>query len=396
MNISWLHTAAAVLIVGAMASACTDDKSEPANLVNPYPPSSDKPVAETSPAGYTLGEQSTVFGFTAQNRYSYCPSALAMPNGSVEIYFCGNPTPDVMVDNVYHITSMPDGSHSSAISVLQPGQPGTWDSHHTCDPAVIKGKFRMGGNEYTYAMFYLGCSLEYYYNEVGVAFSNSLDSRTWDKYPLQIVTKGWDTAGDLEYAPGAKCWGTGQPSAVSLDKAGKVLLTYTLGNLYGTRLMARELDFSNMDSPVISEAVTVPSQGLTSSTGNGTDYICNADIAIEPQTGQLVMIRPVQPHPATYPAFINATLEICTMPLADFRRGFGVWNPLYRIEPRHTGYPRNHNACLERDVYGHLADVENIRFYYTISEEEPDVAPRQGQFAEWSYTIRKGEIARTH
>lgn len=395
-NISWLHIAVAAFIVAA--SSCADDKSEPANPVSPYPPSAGSTPATppASPQGYTLGEQRHVFAFTAQNRYAYCPSAMVMPDGTTHIYFCGNPTPDVMVDNIYHISRSDDPSAAPpAISVLQPGEPHTWDSQHTCDPSVVKGQFRMGGHQYSYAMFYLGCSLQFYYNEVGVAFADTPHSRTWAKYPLQIVTKGWDTPGDLEYAPGALCWGTGQPSAVSLDKAGKVLLTYTLGNLYGTRLMACELDFSDMDSPSVSAPVTVTEQGLLNTAGTASDYICNADIAIAPQLDTLIMIRPVQPNPATYPAYINADLEICSIPLADFRTGKGTWLPLFRIAPSHTGYPRNHNACIERDEYGHLSTIDNISFYYTISEESPQVAPAQGQHAEWTYAIRKGEIART-
>lgn len=391
-NISQLTLVAAATLIVAAATACSE-KEEPAPYIDPYGPGGSENIQEPSAAGYVIGSQATVFGFTAQNRYAYCPSTLLMPDGTTEMYFCGNPNPDVMIDNVYHITVATDLSHTPAKSVLQPGEKGAWDDQHTCDPSVVKGVFRMGGHEYSYAMFYLGCCLQYYYNEVGVAFADDLNAAKWDKYPLQIVTKGWDAAGDLEYAPKAYCWGAGQPSAISLDKAGKVLLSYTSGTLSGTKLMVREVDFSDMDNPKISGAIVVSTSGLTDSKGATGDYICDADIALEPESQTLLMIRPVQPHPESYPAFINANLDILSIPLEDFRNGYGTWTQLFRITPQHTGYPRNHNACLERDAYGHTADTEKIRFYYTTSEESPDVAPQAGKFAEWTYTIRKGEIA---
>lgn len=392
-NISWFKPAVAALIVVAAACSCDDDKSEPEILEDPYSPAQGG-TGGISDAGYSLGLQSAVFGFTAQNRYAYCPSAMSMPDGSTEIYFCGNPVPDVMIDNIYHTTLTPDGNHTTARSVMQPGITGSWDSHHTCDPSVVKGTFSMDGHQYAYAMFYLGCSTEYYYNEVGVAFADTPDATAWIKYPFQIVTKGWDSPGDLEYAPGARCWGTGQPSAVSLDKKGKVLLTYTIGNLQGTRLMAREIDFSDMSHPVISSPVTISTQGLSNSSNSGSDIICNADIAIEPASGTMLMIRPVQPHADTYPSYISSIIEICSMPAEDFRTGIGRWKQLYRIGPEQTGYPRNHNAALHRDEYGYVANIDKIGFYYTTSREAPDVAPAEGKHAEWTYSIRRGSIER--
>lgn len=390
-NISWL---AAAFVAVTLVSACADDKSEPANPVSPYNPT-EKPSEQPSAAGYTIGEISTVFGFTAQNRYSYCPSVLAHSDGSADIYFCGNPTREVMIDNVYHISTAADGSRSTERSVLQPGAQGTWDSQHTCDPSVVKGAFKMDGHTYSYAMFYLGSPIEYYYNEVGVAFADTPDARQWVKYPRAIVNKSWDTEGDLPYAPGAYCWGTGQPSAISLDNAGKMLLTYTLGDLAGTRLMVSEVDFSDMAHPVISGPVQVSQRGLINSLGADSDYICDADIALEPESSTLVMIRPVQPHPDTYPAYINASLDVCTIPFDDFRRGTGTWKQLYRISPEKTGYPRNHNACISRDEYGRLSTLTDITLYFTTASQSPDVVPETGRHAEWTYTIRRATITHT-
>jgi len=375
-----------IAVVGALAS-CGGTEDEPQAYV-PTPPKPE-PVH-----GYQLESTSRVFGFTTQNRYSYCPSALRMADGSTEMFFCGNPVPDVMVDNIYHITIGPDGHNSPAVSVLQPGAPGTWDNQHTCDPSVVKGRFRFNGEEYAYAMFYLGCTVEYYYNEVGVAFANSLDAKEWAKYPEPIVGKSWTTVGDQEYAPGAYSWGTGQPSAVSLDKGGKVLLSYTLGDMSGTRILLRELDLSDMSSPVVGDAVTMSNDGLLNADETGLDYTCNSDIALDSETGTIVMIRPVQPHPTSYPAYLNEFLEIDRIGLEAFRSGSGTWEPLYRLTPSDTGFPRNHNACVVRDEYGYVYGTDEIEFYYTVSKAAPDVAPGQGTHAEWTYHIYRGGVRR--
>jgi len=97
---------------------------------------------------YVFTDIKDVFGFYGQNRYSYCPSLIKEGDGTVHMFFCGNPNQGVMVDNIYHIRINPDGTQTEAKSVLQPGKPGSWDDHHTCDPSVIAGEFNMGGQSY--------------------------------------------------------------------------------------------------------------------------------------------------------------------------------------------------------------------------------------------------------
>jgi hypothetical protein len=102
------------------------------------------------------------------------------------MFFCGNPNNLIMVDNIYHIKINPDGTKTSAKSVLQPGVSGSWDDHHTCDPSVIAGDFTWDGVTYKYAMFFLSNMYGVYYNEIGVAFSNKLDTDSWVKYPDRL------------------------------------------------------------------------------------------------------------------------------------------------------------------------------------------------------------------
>ncbi len=364
--------------------SCSDDKKEP-----------DDGGGGESYTSYNFTGTKEIFGFYGQNRYSYCPSIVKEDDGSVHMFFCGNPNQGIMVDNIYHIKINADGSKTSAKSVLQPGPSGSWDDHHTCDPSVIKGEFQMDGQTYQYAMFFLTNKYGVYYNEIGIAFSNQLDADAWVKYPDLVVKKTWGSDGDQNLPNGGKSWGVGQPSAVSLDRGGKVLLTYTIGDISGTRIAWVQVNLSNMDTYSPAVATTVIASGLKNLDNTGNDYTCNADFAICPDEDIIVMVRPVQPHPSDYPAYLNKSLEVDQMKLSNFLNSTGTWTPIVRITPDVTKYPRNHNAGIERNAYGEIENWEEPTIYYTISKAAPDVNASTGQHAEWTYHIWKGSVKKS-
>ena len=341
---------------------------------------------------YDFSGMKEIFGFYGQNRYSYCPSIIKESNGTAHMYFCGNPNQNVMVDNIYHVRINPDGSQTSAKSVLQPGDSGTWDDHHTCDPSVVEGKFLWNGVSYKYAMFFLSNMYGVYYNEIGVAFSNSLEADSWVKYPEQIVKKTWANDGDQVLGNGGKSWGVGQPSVVSLNREGKLLLTYTIGDLSGTRIAWREADFSIVENYTLSPPRTIVQSGLKTIDNKGNDYTCNSEFAINKDADMIIMIRPVQPHPTDYPAYLNISLELVHMKLSDFMNQSGSWTPIYRIIPGKTGFPRNHNAGIERNSFGEVVNWNEPTIYYTVSKAAPDVSAASGKHAEWTYHIWRGTV----
>jgi hypothetical protein len=307
------------------------------------------------------------------------------------VYFCGNPNQGTMVDNIYHIVENANGTHTTAVSVLQPSL--SWDSHHTCDPSVIEGSFKMDGTTYKYALFFLSNPKEYYYNEIGVAFSNDLEAASWVKYPQQIVKKTWPDEGDQSLGGNSKSWGVGQPSAVSLDKGGKVLLVYTIGDASGTRLAYRQMDLSDMSNPELGIARDMNAAGLDNLNG-ASDYTCNSDFAISPDDNKIIMVRPVQPHPSAYPAYIPVAQEVDYMDLDSFLSGIGRWTALARIDETLSGFPRNHNAGLSRDSFGHVKDWETPTVYFTVSKQAPDVNASTGNHAEWTYHIYKTKLSK--
>lgn len=335
-----------------------------------------------------------VFGFDGQCRYSYCPSAVLNEDGSVHLFFCGNPEQHIMVDNIYHIVLDRNGNYSSVSDVLQPGASGSWDDHHTCDPSIVQGEFRWDNETYKYAMFFLGNRYGVYYNEVGVAFSNDLNSSSWRKWPDQIVRKTWTEDGDQAIGGTGKSWGVGQPCAVSLDRKGKVLLTYTIGDMDGTRVVWQEIDMSDLSNMQYGPVNTMCRTGLKNIDGN-QDVTCNCDFAVNLEENKIVVIRPVNSNVADYPTYIPVASEIDYMDFSSFKAGTGQWTELFRIDKQYSGCPRNHNAALERDSFGHISDWKNPSFYYTVSKSSPDVAPEQGRHAEWTYHIWKGSVYHT-
>lgn len=341
---------------------------------------------------WSITKPEFVFGFNGESKYSYCPSALEQKDGTIHLFFCGNPENLIMVDNIFHIKINPDGSQTAPKSVLQPGISGSWDDHHTCDPSVIEGSFTWNNTTYKYALFYLSNMYGVYYNEIGVAFSNDLNADSWVKYPKQIVKKTWSTEGDQEIGGSGKSWGVGQPSVVSLDGKGKLLLTYTIGDIGGTRIAWSEADFSNMDNYTITTPQTIVQTGLKAIDNQSRDYTCNSEFAINKDADKIVMIRPVQPMPDTYPNYLNSLLEIDYMNLSDFMNQRGYWMPIYRVTPDDTGYPRNHNATLLRDNFGSLENWKEPAFYFTVSKAAPDVQPSGTNHAEWTYHIWKSKV----
>ena len=331
-----------------------------------------------------------VFGFDGLNRYAYCPSVMTCEDGMTHIWFCGNPNENVFVDNIYHLTVAADGTVSEPTSVLQPSATGSWDSQHICDPSVVKGEFLYGGHTYSYAMFYLGSAVEYYYNEIGVAFADDPNAETWVKYDKQLVTKTWSEAGDQPLG-GGNAWGVGQPSAFSVDGRGSVILTYTVGDKDGTRVVWRQCDLSDMSHPDKGTVKRMTTSGFVDLNG-AADYARNMDFMYDAVGKKVYAVRPLNPCPSTYPSYIGSAIEVVSVPYGDFRNGTGKWEPLVRINSVQTGFPRTHNAALERDAYGRAASREKVGVYYTVSRAEPSVSATYGKHAEWSYVIWSGSL----
>ena len=356
------HFLLTVLVGASLAAGC--GKDDPAPI--PEEPEGPKGAYKTE---FRFSEPRKVFGFASGAQYSYCPSVMDNGDGTCHIWFCGNPTKYKFIDNVFHFLAQDGVSYTAATSVLQP-TPGTWDSYHCCDPSVIKGEFKMNGKTYTYAMFYLGIDTpDCLGNEVGVAFSNDPGATTWDKYPSALV--------DFPGEEHSKFWGVGQPSAFSLDKKGKVLLTYTRGYSGGTSILSCEMDLSDMSQIKRGTTKTVPG-------APGVACMRNADFAVDVENNKIVVVIEGGAS-ATYPTVISSSVSVHVADYDAFLAGTCKWKSLGTIGSALSGFPRNHNAGIRRDAYGYISDYKDFSVYFTVSKAAPDVS--SSNCAEWTYNI---------
>lgn len=359
----------------------------------PLGPDEPETPTETGKPAWTTPELAFAFPETELKRYSYCPVVLQQENGDRYVFMCANPYADpsaslynTIIDNIYMFIEHPDGTRTEAKSVLQPGE--AYDNHHVCDPSVIEGEFKMDGAVYKYAMFYTTGIKEYDYCELAVAFSNDLNADKWVKYTEgPIVKKTWAGEGDLQWS-GGNCWGVGQPSAISLDGKGKVLLTYSIGDLNGTRVAYRFIDMSDMSRLDMGTQRSMITNGLKQSNGS-QDIASNLDFALDREHDRIIMVRDVRPFPATYPTFIPSTMEVMYLSFSGFQDNVGTWKKLAQITPELTGFPRNHNAGFVRDNFGYISDYTKPTIYFTVSKQAPDVYESENLMCCWTYDIYK-------
>lgn len=216
--------------------------------------------------------------------YNYCPSVMQEGENIRHIYYCANIADRAVIDAIaYRRGIRVEGVWywSPEQIVLTPSEKtfdyktfdwdgvdwsaqdwdkdvawdnGAWDRRHVCDPSVIKGEFAYRGENYSYLMAYLGCYVADRDNEIGLAVSkspagpwvrveyaadpekdvNHIDGLVSEKDPWTRGNRAFiafDASFEEYYdsaaAQIAGAWGVGQPSLVSVDKKGKVLVFYT-------------------------------------------------------------------------------------------------------------------------------------------------------------------------
>ena len=269
--------------------------------------------------------------------YNYCPSVIA---GS-GVFYCSNTTPYKIRDHICfsRIQAEADGTirfYDRSV-VLSPTS-GSWDSVHVCDPSVVSGNFSYQGTNYRYLIAYLGCNTtDNSKNQIGVAVSNSLSG-------------GWVKVGANPLIPceADALWGTGQPSVISLDPNGRVVIFYTKGTSAKTCTKAQEWDLSNLDAPQLLGSSVVSDAGMG-------DFISNADVAYS--NGWLMMVCDRHPFGngvlsvAARSGIYSAAWDGNISSLASLS-----WQKEGEVSPEKTGYAKNHNCGLAKTLTGALAE----------------------------------------
>ena len=328
------------------------------------------------------------------NKYNYCPSYFIEDN-IAHVYYCTNKDEGNVTDYVGYrkgevVNNKVKYSDNSQY-VLTHGEMGSWDSRHACDPSVVKGVFKYHGEEYNYLMAYLGCvPSDCTQNETGIAVSKTPDG-PWIKCDFKEdgVTKINPIVPFSDFSCNETSWGTGQPSLVSVDKKGRVLLFTTVGATNGTFTNLREYDFSEIDNyKLLRERVSINIDGIRGSNGSAS-FINNADFGYDEVNKRIIMSKPRQffGTDGKSPNFIADTIDVYYIDdtegseigdvLFAGKNTTKIWKLIGSVNESLTGFLRNHNTGLVTDEYKRIDSSSPLGVLFTRSDEDSG--------GQWSY-----------
>lgn len=303
--------------------------------------------------------------------YNYCPS-IKVEDNIIHVWYCTNKESGNITDYIgYRQGKYERGTYvfGDETLVLAPS-PGTWDARHVCDPSVIKGVFHYNGEEYHYLMAYLGCvSDNCTDNETGIALAKKIEG-PWVKCGTNPLIPFINS---IDYKTHQTDWGYGQPSVISLDKKGEVIIFYTVGTKT-TFTRAEWWDLSNVNNPLKKGTTDLKNDGYINK-DNMPDVIGNADFAYDPVAHTLYAVSDMRGKRLEEPRYISDAFpvlraklngkDLSTPPL--FNSDY-TWEVLAVIGQNETGYPKNHNPGLLSDIYGHLSNPATLTCAYTTSD----------------------------
>lgn len=327
--------------------------------------------------------------------YNYAPSfMLDSARRRLHVWYCAGAAPGEVRDRIVYRHAERLGGRwrwSGETVALEVGGAGAWDSRHVCDPDVVRGRFLYRGRIYGYAMLYLGTDAEgSTHNQTGLALATAPQG-PWTRYPAPIVRYTSVASGGIIRMEGRwpvyRYWGVGQPSAVSLDRRGRLLLFVSRGEeTDGVEMMT--VDLSDLDrGPVVSGRRKLSTRGLRpASPGSGDVWLTNIGIAREARTGRVWMLREDIPaRDGRFPSFISARVRVARSDWAALQNGQTEWHETGEIGPAETGWPRNHNASFVRDGWGDLRSGATAGVGISLAESY-EAAPSGSDWL-WSYRI---------
>lgn len=317
-----------------------------------------------------------------ENYYNYAPAIVMEGNNTMHVWFCGNGESGNVTDYIVYRkgTLQADGKWSfTERELVLASTEGTWDQRHVCDPTVIIGEFKYQNEDYLYLMSYLGCvTNDSSRNEVGIAVAKSIEG-PWTKVESLNPIANYYESG--EYVDNQWTWGYGQPSLVSVDKKGKILLFYTKGIMNGTFQHVEYWDLSNLDDPKKLHEASITNAGVVNQSG-GIDVINNADFAYDPFMKRLYVVKEDFPYKdeggtnwltgANTVMYLNLNHDETFIGETLFLDQPLRWQVIGSVGTNETGFKRVHNSGLVRDEFGYLINPFQIPLIYTRSDESID------------------------
>lgn len=324
--------------------------------------------------------------------YNYCAS-IFVDDGYAYAYYCrnvssGNPA----ADRIW----MRKGAKSkntwywSEPSLMLEARQEGWDKKGQCDPKVIKGEFKYGEETYNYLMAYLGGAGDGEAN-YGCTFGYAVSKKPegpWLRVDEISPRIPFAEIYENSYASNT-LWGIGQPSLVSCDKKGKVLVFYTkhLGYQLETgtdwTTYVERWDFSDLHNAKMEWSYPLRGYGLERRTG-GEDTITNADFMYDPIRSTLYLVTDVHPfgigyglegrdYPENIPllgrlsyADLNFETDLLGDSIAQ-TNGILHWIDIKQLSQLDDGYERHSNQGFFTDAYGWMLYPNKIEWSYSVS-----------------------------
>ncbi|MGC8668716.1 MAG: hypothetical protein ACP5VE_11435 [Chthonomonadales bacterium] len=324
--------------------------------------------------------------------YNYAPCFVQVP-GQLHVWYCANLKSGNVTDAICHrraLWSRHGWAWGPETVALQPAQGRlAWDCRHVCDPEVVGGYFRFRGKRWRYLLLYLGTNAEAStHNQVGAALADSLEG-PWHRYPRPIIPYTSAASGGIVGEAGGwlvyRFWGVGQPSAISLDGRGRLLIFYSRGEEASGEEML-EADLSDLDrGPLVGSPVQVPGNGIRSGREAISAPVNNVGIA-RGKDRYLYMVCDGPLHTdGRKPDFISAEVGLFRIKWRDLRRRAGRWERVAVLDAASTGWPRNHNACILKDLLGRVPMEHRISLGVSVAEAY-EVLPSDAGWL-WSYRV---------
>jgi hypothetical protein len=321
------------------------------------------------PAGAFLGRAEV---------YDYSPSAIQVGNLQ-QYWWCGqgvNPNRHSQITDTIQYASIDISTHAMTEPITVLGEsPGRWDSVYVCNPKVIQGTFNnpLGdGENYSYAMYYVGTASGGIANSIGVAFSS--DGIHWKKYPQPIISTTTTTN-----------YGVGQPAVYNSDHKAGIWLFYEDTN----------------DPPLIPHYKAISADGVHFAvvgklTTNGISPEASwGDMAYDFTAGYwyAVFNTPLRNPSTTGGITERGQPGITLYRIKDnsLLTGTSPWQELKTFDTNLTGNESNFLAGLLRDQYGNVnvGQYPVIQIFTSISNPPPKwnasaaAAGRSGDIDHW-------------
>jgi hypothetical protein len=327
----------------------------------------------------------------SEHRFSYAPSVIDNGDDLLHVFSCHNPESGSYDDHIFYTQFKKQGSSrltvENSFSFYAGNRSVDWNA---CDPTVVQGQFHYQDKVFEFAVFYTAMPLDAYnriisghenrseYNEVRLLLFRYLSNGTVDMESVGSLFQFQRKATDEE------SYGYGQPSAVSLNQKGQILLLYTHGRKEKDQADAdwktffRILDIENVSHPTVSEEHLLSNKDIVNITNGDYAYYDNRLYVITEDPLVWLTGRKV----ASALRILSIPLDPQNIPQSLVN---GKWAEVLKIGAAQTQWTLNHNAGWVRNGFGHLFS-NSPQLMLTVGDGDQDPI-------EWTYQLSLGRIS---